>query len=201
MHGRLMAYWPLPFTDATPLGKSPPGTSRKRNTSTVTLPVCIRVHRSGPRMSGDGTRVFGLDTRCIQTWSTSNGTSADVISFGQSSHSYSPSFVVGGSRVWVHSENSPTHGWDLRSPSSPPLPLTDMPSDGCCLDFIQVDDTNRLNTGRTRIEGTITRKEVFRLPERFAQPGVVQWDERYLVAAYSGTGELLIMDSTHTIPQ
>ena len=174
---------------------------KEEHLQTVALPLGIHVHGRGLRISGDGTRVFGLDTRCIQTWSTSNGTSTGVISFGQSPHSYSPSFVVDGSRVWVHSENSLTQGWDLRSPSSPPLPLTDMPSDGRCLDFIQVDDTNGLNTGPTRIEGTITRKEVFRLPERFARPSVAQWDGRYLVAAYSGTGELLILDFVHMIPQ
>ena len=76
-----------------------------------------------------------------------------------------------------------------------------MPSDGRRLDFIQFDGTNGLDTGPARIEDAITRKEVFRLPKRFAQPSVVQWDGRYLVAAYSGTGELLIMDFVHMIPQ
>ena len=74
-----------------------------------------------------------------------------------------------------------------------------MPSDKRHLDFIQVDDINGSDNGSTRVEKAITRKEVFRLPERFSQPSVVQWDGRYLVAAYSGTGELLILDFAHMI--
>ena len=167
---------------------------------TVALPSGTHVHDHDLRISGDGTRVFGLGMWCIQTWSTSKGTSTGDIPFEWPSRLCSPSFVLDGSRLWIRSENSPA-GWDLRNPRSPPLPLTDMPSDGRHLDFIQVDDTNESDTSPTRIEDTITKKEVFRLPERFVQPRVVQWDGRYLVAAFSGTGELLILDFHHMIPR
>ena len=168
---------------------------------TVVLPPGIHVYGRELRISGDGTRVFGLDTGCIRTWSTSKGTNTGDIPFERQSHSYSPSFILDGSRLWVCSENSPAQGWDLRNPSSPPLPLTDMPSDERRLDFIQVDNTNGLDAGPTRIEDTITKKEVFRLPERFAQPSLTQWDGRYLVAAYNETGKLLILDFAHMIPR
>ena len=174
---------------------------KEEKLQTVVLPLGIHIHGRGLRISGDGTRVFGLDTRRIQTWSTSNGAGTGVIPFEWPSHSYPSSFILDGSRLWIRSENSPAQGWDLRNPRSPPLPLSDMPSDERRLDFIRVDDTNELDTSPTRIEDTVTRKEVFRLPERFAQPSVAQWDGRYLVAAYSGTGELLILDFVHMIPQ
>ena len=168
---------------------------------TVALPLGIRIQGRDLRISGDGTMVFGLDTRCIQIWSTSTGRSTGVISFAQELQSHSPSFIVDGSRVWIRSENSPAQGWDLRNPQAPPLPLSEMPSDGRRLGFIQVDGTNGSDTGPTRIEDAITRREVFRLPKKFAQPSVVQWDGRYLATAYNGTGELLIMDFIHMIPQ
>ena len=86
-------------------------------------------------------------------------------------------------------------------PTDTPLPLSEMPSGGRRLGFIQVDGTNGSDTGPTRIEDAITRREVFQLPKRFARPSEVQWDGRYLATAYNGTGELLIMDFIHMIPQ
>lgn len=153
------------------------------------------------RISRDGTRAFGLDAQNIQIWSTETGRSVGTIPFEGACCPYSPTFILDGSRVWIHSENSPPQGWDLKHPRSPPLPPSDIPSDRHQLDFIQVDDTKVPNTGHTRINNTITREEVFRLPERFARPSVAQWDGRYLVAAYDGTGVLLILDFAHMIPQ
>ena len=167
---------------------------------TVTLPLNIHVYGHNLRISGDQTRVFGLDAQCIQIWSTSTGRSTGVILFDQPFNSSPPSFIMDGSRVWVYSENLPIQGWDLRNPRSLPLSLSDMPSDQHHLDFVRVDDTNGLGTGSTRVENTITRKEVYRLPERLTQPNIVQWDGQYLVAAYSGTGELLILDFIHMMP-
>ena len=168
---------------------------------TVALPPNIHVLGRDLRISGDGTRAFGPDTRNIQTWSTSTGRSTGAISFERPLDSNSPSFIVDGSRVWIRSENSPAQGWDLRNPRSPPLSSPSMPSDKRHLDFIQVDDINGSDNGSTRVEKAITRKEVFRLPERFSQPSVAQWDGQYLVAAYSETGELLILDFAHMIPR
>ena len=168
---------------------------------TVDLPPEAHIYDHNLRISGDGTRAFGLGEQCIQTWSTSNGKSAGDISFKWPSHSSSPPFVVDDSRLWIRSGDSPAQGWDLKNPRSPALQSTDMPSDGRRLDFIEADDTSGPDTGPTRIKDSITKKEVFRLPERFAQPSVAQWNGRYLVAAYSGTGELLILDFQHMIPR
>jgi len=168
---------------------------------TTHLPHGIDIHDRDLRISGDGSRVFGLDEQYIQTWSTSTGRSTGSIPFQRPYWQHSPSFIVDGSKLWVRSENSPAQGWDLNTPRSPPLPSSDAPSDGHRLDFIRADHTNGQNTGPTRINDTVTGKEVFRLPERFARPSVTQWDDRYLVAAYNGTGELLILDFIHMIPQ
>ena len=52
-----------------------------------------------------------------------------------------------------------------------------------------------------RIEDTVSGKEVFRLPERYAEPiWAPQWDGQYLVAGYS-SGEVLILDLNNMIPQ
>ena len=168
---------------------------------TVDLPPEAHIYDHNLRISGDGTRAFGLGEQCIQTWSTSNGKSAGDISFEWLFHSRSPPFVVDDSRLWIRSGDSPARGWDLRNPRSPPLPSSDMPLDGRRLDFIEADDTSGPDTGPTRIKNSTTKKEVFRLPERFGQPSVAQWDGRYLVAACGGTGELLILDFHHMIPR
>ena len=169
---------------------------------TVALPLGIQIHGRDLWISGDGTRAFGLDAQRIQTWSTSTGKSTGVIQFERPPQSYPPSFILDGSRVWIRSGGSPAQGWDLRNPRSPPLPLSDMPADKHRLGFIQADDTKGMNVGPARIEDITTGEEVFRLPERFAQPSVAQWNGRYLAAAYNGngTGELLVLDFTHMTP-
>ena len=168
---------------------------------TAGLPLGVQVHNHDLRISGDGTRAFALDTRCIQTWSTETGKSTGVISFEQPFQSHPPSFILDGSKVWIRPKDSPAQGWDLRNPRSPSLPSSGVPSGEQRLDFIQADHARGLTTGPTRIEDTITRKEIFRLPDRFSQPSVAQWDGRYLAAAYNRTRELLVLDFIHMVPR
>jgi len=153
------------------------------------------------RISEDGTIVFEVDRSGIQTWCPSTGRSAGWTPLVWPYNRSPPSLIVDGSILWIRSEGSPTKGWDLRNLESLSSPSSNMPSDEHRLSFVQADDTNGQNTSPTRIKDTVTGKEVFRLPERFAQPSVMQWDGRYLVAAYSEAGEQLILDFAHMIPR
>ncbi|KAF9649417.1 WD40 repeat-like protein [Thelephora ganbajun] len=153
------------------------------------------------RISGDGTRVFEVGEWGLQTWSASTGGSAGWILFDRPYKLSSISVVVDGPVVWIHSGGYPTNlkRWDVKNREPLPINPSDVPPDRHRLAFIQVDNSERQNADATRIEDTVIKKEVFRLPSRFAQPIVSQWDGRYLIAAYR-SGELLILDFAHMIP-
>ena len=150
------------------------------------------------KISGDGSKVFFQDYNYLQALSTWTGEVVGKVALdGPPSHK---PLIVDGSRVWVCFENLQTQGWDFGTPGLGPVPLSDLPlsSDRYHLGF--VDGTKGQNLGPSRIEDAVTRKEVFQLPKRYQKPTIAQWDGQYLVAGYR-SGEVLILDFTHMIPQ
>ena len=107
------------------------------------------------------------------------------------------SLIVDGSRVWVCFEDLQTQGWDFGLPGLTPVPLPNSPQDRPHLLFI---GTEWQRISPSRVEDTITRKEVFQLPGRFAKPFVAQLDGQYLVTGHH-SGEVLILDFNHMISQ
>ena len=105
---------------------------------------------------------------------------------------------VDGSRIWVCFENAPTQGWDFGISGSSPIQLSNGFPDRPHLEFI--DGTMESPPGLSRIIDPITGKMVFQLPRRYSSYFVVQWDCQYLVAGYR-TGEVLILDLHHVLPQ
>ena len=154
------------------------------------------LHLRDFRISWDRSKVFCVDERSIEAWSIQTGEAAGEVRLEHRPHLFS--LIVDGSRVWVHSEDSSIHGWDFGIQDSSPTPLPNTSLERPYLDFI--DGTKGWNTTPSRIEDTATGKEVFQLPERYAQPLVSQWDGRYLVAGYE-SGEMLILDFDHMLPQ
>ena len=150
------------------------------------------------RISGDGSKVFLLDYNYIRALSISTGeVMGEVMLEGKPSND---PLVVDGSRVWVHYKDSQTKGWDFGIPDSTPMLLSNTPPDsnGPCLYLI--DGTKSGYTGPSRIEDTVTGKQVFQLAGKYAEPTAAQWDGRYLTAGYK-SGEVLILDFIHMIPQ
>ena len=143
------------------------------------------------RISGDGSNFFLLDHQYIQALSTQTGEVMGKVGLeGKPSH---VPLVVDGSKVWVYFEDLQTKGWDFGVPGSTPVLLSNAPPD---------PERPRLNfiSGSARIKDKVTGKEVFQLPERYVEPTIVQWDGQFLVASYK-SGELLILDFIHMIPQ
>ena len=146
------------------------------------------------RLSGDGTRVFEVDAneRRIRIWSAWTGEGMGLVPF-RDRFGVSPPFsiIVNGPNVVVEGYDvrvSPLSGrmerqpslmeLDIRNLGPPDFRLSRMPSDSHRLGFTRADHGHRL----ARIKDTVTRKEVFRLPERFVQESsIMQWDGRYLV--------------------
>ena len=148
------------------------------------------------RISGDGSKVFVVGSIYLQAFSTQTG---EVICRVRLKAKLCPhTLIVDGSRVWACSHGSQTQGWDFGVLGSTAVPLSDSPPnpDRPRLDFINFARTLQ----SSRIVDTVTEKEVFRLPEKFAKPAIAKWDGRYLVAGYD-SGEVLILDFDHMIPQ
>ena len=150
------------------------------------------------RISSDGSKVFLCDHEYIQALSTSTVDVIGKVKF-ESEPTNKP-LIVDGSRVWVHFEGSQTQGWDFGIPGSAPVPLSDIPPDPDrpCLDFI--NSTKGHNIGLSRIENAVTREVVYQLPAKYQKPTIAQWDGQYLVTGYK-SGEMLILDFNHMIPQ
>lgn len=148
------------------------------------------------RISEDRSKVFCVDEKSIQVWSIQTGEAMGEVKLEH--QPYLHSLVMDGLKVWVHFKASPTQGWDFETSGSPPTPLSNTSPDRPHLDFI--DSTKGWNTNPSRIEDTVTGKEVLQLPERYAEPLVSQWDGQYLVAGYK-SGEVMILDFTHMLSQ
>ena len=90
------------------------------------------------RISGDGSKVFYLESSSILAWSIWTG---EVVGKIHLLFSMLEGLTVCGTKVWAHSSDSPTRGWDFGIPGSPPVPLPNTSPDRPCLDFI--DGTKR----------------------------------------------------------
>jgi WD40 repeat protein len=150
----------------------------------------------GLRISGDGSKVFCLAFEVVQGWSMLTGETVGEVEVGEDS--YLNPLHAKGSRIWVDLQNSPTQGWDFGISGSSPIPLSNTSPERPQLHLIP--SINEWNNGPSRIEDTVTGKEVFRLPGRYARPNDVWWDGQYLVAGY-WSGEVLILDFSQMLSQ
>ena len=142
----------------------------------------------GVRISGDGSKVFFLMGRSIQTLAIRTG---EVV--GEVELAGDPFFdplCLGGSKIRVCFEDSSTQEWDFGISGSSPILLPNTIQNGYHLNLI---GGTRWETGPIMIRDIATGKEVFQLVGRYAKPNGVQWDGQYLVAGYE-SGEVLILE-------
>ena len=150
------------------------------------------------RISGDGSKIFILNNKCIQAWSLWTGEIVGKVELEDEPFCFD-FLVADGSRVWICLRDKQTQGWDFKIPGSTPIQLSNAFPNRPHLSLIQY--YNKGLDRLYRIEDTVSGKEVFRLPERYAEPiWAPQWDGQYLVAGYS-SGEVLILDLNNMIPQ
>jgi WD40 repeat protein len=150
----------------------------------------------GLRISGDGSKVFCIAGPLFGGWSMLTGEVVGSIKARQDLH-LNP-LQAKGSRIWVDLQNSPTQGWDFGISGSSPIPLSSVSSEELRLHFIP--GISQWNNGPSRIEDTVTGKEVFQLPGRYARHNDVRWDGQYLVAGYV-SGEVLILNFSQMLSQ
>jgi len=152
----------------------------------------------GLKISGDGSRVFCLTKKLIQSWSIWTGAAAGKVELTDEDVQLLDPLCMDGSRIWVCSRDSSVEGWDFGILSSSPISLSTTFPDRPHLHFIC--GTRWWGGGTSRIKDTLTGKEIFHLIGRYMRPDEVQWDGRYLVAGYE-SGEVLILDFNHVVSQ
>jgi len=140
------------------------------------------------KISGDGLKVFCLDSKFLHALSLQAGEVVGKVEFEH--FIYSGSLTVDDSRVWIHHHQSVHQGWNFQIPGSPPIQL---PS-------VSPDRLHLTGASLSRIKDVVTRKVVFQLSGRFAKPTAIQFDGQYLTAGYD-SGELLILEFNHAFPQ
>ena len=135
------------------------------------------------KISGDGSRVFGLLSPSIWAWSLQTGEVLGVMEIEYKGPSVS--LIVDGSKIWVHWPQSNYRGWDFGISGSPPIELSDTPRlsyHSRCWDPKQAG-----------VQNPATGEVVFQLSGRFADPVSVQCDSSHLVAGYQ-SGDILILE-------
>ena len=157
-----------------------------------------------PRISGDGSKVFFLDNKCIRAWSIWTGEvvgMATVEYMVKVDEQSRRSLIVDGSRVWVYFEDLQTKGWDFGNSGSVPVPLASTSLGKHHPDLINCTRHWRIwGTDMPMIKDAVSGKEIFQLSGKYARPTRMWCDGHYLVAGY-GSGEVLIMDFKHMTPQ
>jgi WD40 repeat protein len=152
--------------------------------------VDVGFHSGGSlRISGDGSKVFYLVGDLLQAWSTWTGEAVGEVKL--ENDSYLDPLCVGGSRIQVYPQDKPPQVWDFGIPGSSPILVPNESSEQPLLHFIH--GISSLGNGPSRIEDTVTGKDIFQLSGRYANPTHTQWDGQYLVAGYM-SGEVLILD-------
>ena len=151
------------------------------------------LHVRGLRILGDGSKVIVVHMWGIQAWHMWTWEPAGEVE-SKRSFPYLDSFYTDSPRVWIGFECSLfKEGWDFGV--SGPSPISFDPSIG----RPHLDSIGSLWPDCS-IKDTATEKEVFQLRGKYAEPNIIQWDGRYLVAGYL-SGEVLILDFHHVLPQ
>ena len=147
------------------------------------------------RISGDGSKIFLLGKKSIQALSIWTGEVMGEVRL--EGEPLVDSLIMDGSRVWFFLEDMQIQGWEFGISNSTPVPLSSTSPHKPHFCFL---GTMSQNTSLSRVEDTVTRKEIFQLFGRYAKPYVARWDGQYLVAGYR-SGEVLILDFSHVILQ
>ena len=146
------------------------------------------------KISGDGSRVFLLESRLLKAWSIQTGEVVSTTQITFIPHSKG-SLTVDGLKVWVHNSSTEDEVWDFGNPDSSPVQLPNMP-----LTRLHPNGTMLWDSSLSGIKEEATGRVVFKLPERYGRPVHVHWIGQHLVACFI-SGEVLTLDFGHLIFQ
>ena len=144
------------------------------------------------KISEDGSRVFSIGARVIQSQSIQTGEMVGKAGIKFIDYD-SASLTVNGSRVWVHYPAAETQVWDFGTPDSTPVQLPNM-----ILEIPHPHGAVVWDTSLFCVKEKVTGKVVFWLPKMYGRPIDVQWNDQYLVASFI-SGEVLVLDFSHVL--
>ena len=152
-------------------------------------------NRTDLKISGNGSEILFLWEGSIQAQSILTGEVVGEVEW--SAAKPYDSLIVDGSRVGVLFGDSQIKWWYFGVPGSTPisLPITSMGR--YHLDFVQGSRARAVMPAG--VYDTVTGKQVFWLPGRYADPPKAKWNGQFLVVGY-GSGELLILNFKHLLP-
>lgn len=142
------------------------------------------------KISGDGSKVFGLHGCYIEVRSVQTGENLGEVFF-RNGKGYS--LIVDGSKVEYGDQKG--WGWDFGGPGVPDYgELPDRPR----LEIVDWFDEGKIKP--RWIRDTVTGRRVFRIPERYIKHDTeVGWDGRYLLV-WSRSGDMVIIDFASVYP-
>ena len=144
------------------------------------------------KLSGDGSKVFLLDSNSVKTWSIQTGEFVGTTNLTFVPNS-SGSLTVDGTKVWVHNSRSEDEVWDFGIPDSSPVQLPIMP-----LTRLHPNGTLIWDSSLSGIKEEATGRVIFRLSKRYGRPVHVHWIGQHLVACFV-SGEVLTLDFGHIL--
>ena len=143
------------------------------------------------KISGDGSKVFGLSAHYIEAMFMETGEVAGRVATTAGQRS---GLFVRGSKVGV--DNPCRRGWDFGGLEVSDFGVFQSPPRLDLIDWSTGRDGTMSSTERvTRwIGDTVTGRPIFHIPERYIRPDTeILWDGRYLLI-WSRSGEVVIMD-------
>ena len=123
------------------------------------------------RISGDRSKIFLLDKKSIQVLSIWTG---EIVAEAKlEGEPLADSLVMDGLRVWFFLKDLQIQGWEFGISDSTPVPLSNTSPHKPNFCFLGI---MAQNISPSRVDDTVTRKEIFQLFGRYAKPSVTQWD-------------------------
>ena len=146
------------------------------------------------KISEDGSRIFSLGARSIQSQSMQTGEimGKTEIEFNQDDIG---TLTVGGSVAWIHYPGLEDQVWDFGTPGSSPVQLSSLP-----LVRPHPNNTVLWDIGISGLRERATGKMIFQLSKRFGKPSGVQWNGQHLITCFI-SGEVLVLDFGPVLPQ
>ena len=146
------------------------------------------------RISEDGSRVFSIGERVIQSQSMQTG---EIV--GKASIKYmeynTATLTINGSRVWVRYSAAETHVWDFGT-----LYLTPTQLPNTTLEVHHPNGVVLWDSSLCCVKEKASGNVVFWPPKGYGETVDVQWNDQYLIASFK-SGEVLVLDFSHMFPQ
>ena len=149
----------------------------------------LKLLYGGLRISEDGSRVFCVDYRKMQSWSME--TQKHIRIDSDVCWRFLDPLRMNNSKILAYTHGLSTEVWDFGPPGSTCIQLSELSLDRPLLKL--TDIRTWLHGSLVWIEDSVTGKVIFQLYGKYKHPSALQWNGQYLIAGYT-SGEVLILN-------